>query len=161
MYNFNLMFFKSVFFISIAILLVSCTNPFIKKNEPNLIKENIDFTSVDAYPLLPECESITDRTAQKDCFYQKLASRIQNSLTKNSIELTTVIKDTVFVKIRVDLNGKASINTISLSNGMIENLPKLEEIIRNSITKLPILQPAIKSGIPVNSEFLLPILVNN
>ena len=143
--------------------MVSCENIFSKKSQNTLdlkaSEQPINFSSIDAYPLLPECENITDRTEQKECFYQKLTGRIQNTLDNNLFELPKNIKGSVLVKINVSSKGKVSVTTILLSNEIKKNIPKLDSLIHKSIALLPVLQPAIKAGIPVTSEFSLPIRI--
>ena len=153
-----------IILVFIIMLFVSCKDFFSKSNKenPNLIlnEEVIDYNSIDAYPLLPECKDITNRVQQKMCFYQKITGRIQKTLDNNLFELPNNIHDDIMVIIKVNSIGKTSVESIILSDETKEALPKLENLIHTSVAQLPILEPAIKSGIPVTSEFLLPIIIN-
>ncbi|MCF6349822.1 MAG: hypothetical protein L3J23_02175 [Flavobacteriaceae bacterium] len=156
------MYLNRIILVFIMILSVSCKDIFLKEEKNTLHQilneEEIDYNSIDAYPLLPECKKHTNRVQQKECFYQKLTSRIQNSLDTNSLELSNNITGDIMVIIKVSAVGKATVESIIFSDK--ESLPKLDSLIYASIIKLPILEPAIKLGIPVNSEFLLPIIIN-
>lgn len=145
-------------------LLVSCNDFFSKNKNANanqiISEEAVDYNSIDAYPLLPECKNSIDRTEQKACFYQKLTSRIQKSLTNNLVDVASNIHGDAMVIIKVDSKGKASVSSIILSDDIQETNQKLDIIIRASISQLPTLEPAIKQGIPITTEFLLPIIIN-
>jgi hypothetical protein len=119
--------------------------------------EPIDFSSIDAYPLLPDCEDITTRDLQKECFYKLLSKKIELALSKKHIALTTNNKDTIQVTINVSSKGIVNVKSINLSNDDIFN--ELKNAIIQSVENLPTIQPAIKSGIPVTTEFVLPIVL--
>jgi hypothetical protein len=153
------------FLIGLLFFTVSCKEYLFKKSDNNSLTKTeediINYSSLDAYPLLPECANITNRILQKDCFYKQLTSRIQASLDKNLMEINQNIQDTIWVKININSFGKTRVKTIIVSDAVKEYLPKLDGMLHVSIEKLPILKPAIKLGIPVTSEFSLPILLQN
>ena len=75
------MFNRLIFFIFLFLSLISCD--FNKKSEisgTNQETESIDFSSVDAYPLLNDCKQITSRALQKQCFYKLLSKQIEKSI---------------------------------------------------------------------------------
>ncbi len=156
---------KLFFLIVLLFFTVSCKKYLFKKSDDNSLTktedDTINYSSLDAYPLLPECVNITNRILQKDCFYKQLTSRIQITLNENLIEINQNFQDTIWVKINVNSLGKTRVKTIIVSDAVKEYLPKLDSVLYVSIGKLPILKPAIKLGIPVTSEFSLPILLQN
>lgn len=119
----------------------------------------IDFSSVDAYPLLQECAHLSSRKAQQECFYEQLSKKIETALGEKDILLNNTVIDTIQVKINVNSKGKISVTSTSISN--ITELSALKKAIFESIESLPRTQPAIKSGIPINSTYVLPIVVHN
>ena len=158
------MLFSRFYIIILLLTLTSCKDFNLNKNtkisKQKTIEQPINYKSIDAYPLLPECVNITNRILQKDCFYNKITSRIKNTLDNNFLTFSNDIQETVLVIINVNANGKTSVTSINLSDKIKENIPKLDSLIRVSVNKLPVLQPAIKTGIPVASEFTLPIMIN-
>ena len=144
-----------LFFLLIS--LISCETILSSKkdiNNKNKIEvKPIDFSNIDAYPLLPECENFTSRVAQKDCFYKFLSKRIELSLSKKSIAYSTTKNDTIRVIITVSSKGIISARSTNLNN------TNLDKIINEIFDNLPTIQPAIKAGIPVTSQFLLPMVV--
>ena len=152
---FNRLFLILLLFIG----LISCEKiiPNNKIDSSQTKLEPIDFTTVDAYPLLPECEQITSRNLQKDCFYKLLSKKIELALSQQNITLTKSSNDTIQVTINVSSKGIVNVKFINLSNE--EVFKELKKAIIQSVENLPQIQPAIKSGIPVTTEFVLPIVL--
>jgi hypothetical protein len=150
-------YLKTISLIFIIVSLISCSY-FLPNDdlEDKINSQIIDYSSIDAYPLLPECQELIDKNLQKECFYKNVSNRIQKTLVTN-LNFASQNNIKVLVKINVDAKGKVAIKTINYLDE--NNLPKLDSLLYLSIENLPLLQPAIKSGIPVSSEFSLPILV--
>lgn len=124
-------------------------------------KDSLDLTKLDAYPLLPECDSLSDRHLQKQCFYNKISLRIQNSLIDHSFKTNNNLTGKIFVKINIDNKGKSQVKDIIMPIEINNSLPYLDSLIHQTIKDLPLVKPAVKMGIPVKCEFILPIQINN
>lgn len=149
-----------VIFFSIA-LLVSCSN-FSEKSKGNTISAIdtiVDFNSVDAFPLFPNCEPIPSREKQQICFQLEMSQHIYASLKEHQLNAKEVVNDTVFVKLRVDNLGKITLSGIQISEKTKTQLPNFDSIVKVSLQQLPTLQPAIKRDMPVTTEFTLPIIL--
>jgi hypothetical protein len=134
--------------IGFLVFFTSCKE--INASKASILK--IDFKKIDAYPLLPECNNLTNRELQKNCFYTNISKRIQIDLENYSLK-NKIFKDTIFVKIFIDNKGKSY-----LKNRKKTNL-SLDSLLQKSIDNLPIMSPAIKKGIPINVEFILPVVL--
>jgi len=121
----------------------------------------IDFTKVDAFPLFPECQNIPSREKQKICFQIKMAEYINSLLIKSNLKTKTAETDTLLVTLKVLQSGKIQfVKVISKSkNKAFEKL--LDSVLKSVANKIPKLQPAIKQGIPVTTQFELPIIIEN
>ncbi|MCF6278721.1 MAG: hypothetical protein L3J14_00055 [Flavobacteriaceae bacterium] len=143
-------------------LLTSCE--FFKKKEftPTIAIDTIvDYNSVDVFPLFPSCDSIPSQEKQKICSQIKLSEHIYASLSDYQIVTSEIINDTILVKINIDKTGKTSLTDLQSSEFIKSQIPKLDSLISRGINSLPLLKPAIKRGIPVTTEFTLPIVVKN
>lgn len=154
------MLIRNLLILFFIVFFISCDTIFSKKENIIIEEIPINYRSIDAYPLLPECNDITDRALQKKCFYEKLSNNIQKNLASVLLVSTTNVQGNILIKVRISAIGKASIKTIIMADEIKTKIPKLDSLIRVSIHKLPVLQPAIKAGIPVASEFSLPISIN-
>lgn len=158
------MYPHKIFIIFLFLGLFSCDTIFSKKQEitpqNKFVLKPIDFKTIDAYPLLPECKELSSRVEQKKCFYDMLSKRIQESLNKKPILLDSKDQGIVIVKLQVTTKGEIKISSITMSEKIKENHFKLDSLIRISVVNIPPIIPAIKAGIPVKSEYTLPIVIN-
>ena len=155
--------FQRYFLIFLSgILLISCE--FFKKKElsnEQVIDTIINFKSVDVFPLFPGCESFIGEEKQKICSQRKLSENLYASLSSAQIVTSKKVNDTILIRLKIDNNGLVSITEIKSSDFIQKQIPKLDSLIESGIKELPQLKPAIKRGIPVSTEFTLPIVIRN
>ena len=121
----------------------------------------VDFNSVDAFPLFPNCEHIPTREKQQICFQVEMSQHIYAALKEHQLNAKEIVNDTVLIKLRVDNFGKTSLSEIKISKKTEELFPHFDSLVKISLEKLPTLQPAIKRDMPVTTEFILPIVLIN
>jgi len=156
--------FKQLFTAFFCLLLIVSCAYFEKKFARVPLEEVdtiVDFNTVDAFPLFPNCREIPSREKQQICFQLEISQHIYAALKQYQLNAKEAINDTVLVKLKIDTLGKTSLATILISTKTKELLPEFDSIIRVSLQNLPILQPAIKRDMPVATEFTLPIVLKN
>lgn len=132
------------------------------KNKPiQKVDTIVDFNSVDAFPLFPDCAAIPSREKQQVCFQVEMSEHIYASLKEYSLNTSEAINDTVLIKLRIDNLGKTSLSKILISKKTEKLIPEFDSLVKISIQNLPALQPAIKRNMPVTTEFTLPIILTN
>jgi hypothetical protein len=146
-----------------AILLVSCSyfNETAKKDTIPKTDTIVNFNTIDAYPLFPVCKDLPSREKQEICFQLQMSQFIYATLNKYELKSNEVVEDTILVKLIVNTLGKTSLSSIKISEKTKRLLPEFDSLLKVSLTKLPILSPAIKRNIPVTTEFTLPIVLKN
>lgn len=152
------------FFIIVYCLIFFCSCNFFEKKElpkDKIIDTIVDFSTVDIFPLFPLCDSLVSDEKQKICSQIKLSEHIYASLLANNIMVSKKVNDTILVKLKVDSGGKVSLVKLVASEFIKLQIPKIDSLILAGINNLPILKPAIKRGIPVSTEFSLPIILIN
>tara|TARA_R110001583_G_scaffold46314_3_gene145386 strand:+ start:13799 stop:14269 length:471 start_codon:yes stop_codon:yes gene_type:complete len=154
---------KHIFIIVYCLLFFYSCNFFEKKELPKdkVIDTIVDFNSVDVFPLFPLCDSLISEEKQKICSQIKLSEHIYASLVASNIMVTKKVNDTILVKLKVDNNGEVSLVKLEASTFIQLQIPTIDSLILAGINNLPILKPAIKRGIPVATEFTLPIILIN
>ena len=146
-----------------SFLVVSCSF-FENKSKSQPIQKvdtMVDFNSVDAFPLFPDCSDIPSREKQQICFQLEMSNYIYASLKEFSLNTSEAINDTVLVKLKIDHLGNTSLSKIIISPNTRQLIPEFDSIVNLSIENLPQLQPAIKRSMPVTTEFTLPIILKN
>lgn len=143
--------------------LASCDYLFPKQNPKNTsnIDTVIDFTKVDVFPIFPECKDIPSLDRQKICFQIKMAEHIQALIKLGNFKTPTQNNDTLFVSLKVLQNGKTQVISVKSSskNTVYEHL--LDSILQLQVDSIPILLPALKRGMPVTTQFELPVIIQN
>ncbi|MCF6297277.1 MAG: hypothetical protein L3J08_04715 [Flavobacteriaceae bacterium] len=120
----------------------------------------IDYSSVDTYPMFINCEGLDTKEEQEQCFNIELIARLDRLLLAEKIKAPLMIYDTVFVDLLIERDGKVIIAGIQSSELVKNKIPNLDSTLIASVNQLPYLtHPAIKRGIPVNSQYKLPILI--
>lgn len=146
-----------------SFLVLSCA--YIEKNTKRVpiqkIDTIVDFNTVDAYPLFPNCKDIPSREKQQICFQIEMSQHIYASLKEFQLSVKDSVHDTILVKLKIDTFGKTSVSNIKISDKTRELLPQFDSILRVGLLNLPTLQPAIKRAMPVTTEFTLPIVLKN
>jgi hypothetical protein len=158
------MIFKQFITGLIGLLLIASCSYFeraSKKEDIPVIDTVIDFNTVDAFPLFPNCKDIPSREKQQVCFQLEMAQHIYASLKEYELNAKENIEDTVLVQLKVDAQGKTSLSKIQIGDKTRQLLPKFDSIVIVSLEKLPDLKPAIKRNMPVTTEFTLPIVLKN
>lgn len=155
---------KFFYLFLVSFFMVSCSyfqKQANKKDSIQRVDTIVDFKSVDAFPLFPNCKDIPSREKQQVCFQVEMSQHIYASLKKYQLNTLQEVNDTVLVKLKVNSEGKTTLSKVQISEETKKNLPELDSLIEVSIEKLPPLEPAIKRAIPVTTEFVLPIILKN
>jgi hypothetical protein len=124
------------------------------------IDTTVDYSIVDVYPTFANCESLSEKEKQENCFGDELVAQLEELILLKKIRAPAVTFDTVYVDLSITKDNKIKIFRIDSSDAIKDKIPDLDSILMASVNQLPMLiQPAIKRGIPVNSQFKLPILI--
>ena len=160
-FNRNKKCLKYFSFSLISLLLMSCQ--FVSKNKTNQLETQntiIDFSKVDMPPSFPSCDSFIDKIKKDSCFRATLHLLIVKDLSKHKFVVSQKIDETIFVKLMIDYKGNVSLQKVEgMSDVLQKEIPTLDSLLHKSIQNLPKLQPAIKRGIPVVTQYQLPIKI--
>ena len=122
--------------------------------------EALDWSDIDAYPSFPVCDKKMEKEAQRDCFESTILSAIQQKLAKGDWVTSVALSDTVYLELEVDTGGYLGLKTLQLDSLLLDALPRLDSLLMEGIHSLPKPAPAYKRGIPVQSKFTLPLIIN-
>ena len=152
---------KTLFFL-FCLMFVSCN--FIDKKIPekeHLLNERlqeIDWNEVTRYPSVSACDSFTDKTSHKICFFDYLKKSLQDRLSTDTLSILHPEMDTI--NIRVIINPDATLVFESQFNKQ-RDYPnqKIDSIIKTRLQDFPRVEPAQKDGIPVKTEFVFQVVL--
>ena len=154
---------KRFFFIFLLALATSCQFFETEKiSSEEIYKEEmgtIDWKDVDRYPSFSNCEGKLEKPEQKECFINTISSHLYQSISHENMVAVREVYDTVKVNFEVSSNGQLSILEIKMDTLLRREFPNLETWLLQSIDSLQPVAPAYKRGIPVKTQFTLPVII--
>jgi hypothetical protein len=132
----------------------------VPKKEDLLNKElsKINWSQVDEFPTVIQCDTITSKEQRKQCFFEYLTQAIQQKLTFDASNLYSNI-DTLNIKITVLTDATLQFKPIFSKDSTAYNTIKIDSVLQSRLANFPLVEPAIKRGIKVKTEFVLPIIL--
>ncbi len=119
----------------------------------------IDWKEVDQYPAFPSCENLTEKPSQKTCFENTLSAHLRRSFGKHSASTVRDLNDTVKLAFSINNKGKLKVTNIVIAPSIEQEFPLLNSWLLEGIDTLHPVAPAYKRGIPVATQFTLPIII--
>ncbi len=152
-------------FLFVLLLLLATSCQFFeteKVSSEKIYKEElqaIDWKEVDRYPSFVNCENITEKPDQKECFINTISTHLYQSVSEKDMIAVREIYDTVLVDFSVSNTGKLTVLDIKMDSLLRKEFPHLKDWILKSIDSLQPVAPAYKRGIPVKTQFTLPVII--
>lgn len=155
---------KKVSFLFVLITLFqSCQ--YFEKNVPNkeelLQKElkKINWEEVDEYPSTLACDSIMDKGQRKQCFFDFMSAHLEMKLANDTIRSYYKGLDTLKVKVMVLANAQISFQSHLETDSLPFNQIEADSVLQSKLIHFPSVEPAIKRGMKVKSEFVIPVFI--
>ena len=124
------------------------------------IKE-INWSEVDEYPSFLECDKISDNDQRKQCFFEFMATTIQQKLSVEDLAVLYPQLDTIEVKVTVFPDASLQFEPQFESDSLAYDKIKIDSILKTKLIDFPKVNPALKRGIPVKAEFILPVIIKS
>ena len=154
---------KVSFLFALILLFQSCQ--YFEKNVPNkdelLQKElkKINWDEVDEFPSTVACDSITDKEMRKQCFFDYMSAQLELKLVNDTLRDYYKGLDTLKVKVMVLSNAQISFQSHFDTDSLPFDTVKADSVLQSKLINFPSVEPAIKRGMKVKSEFLIPVVL--
>ena len=122
------------------------------------IKE-INWEEVDEYPSVFECEKLTDKPEREQCFFEFLTQTIQQKLSIDTFSVLYPELDTIEVRVTIFPNATLKFEPQFPKDSVAYDTTKIDSILHARLIDFPKVNPAIKRGIPVKTQFVLPVIL--
>jgi len=122
--------------------------------------KKINWTQVDEFPSVATCDSIKDSATRKQCFFDFLTVTIQQKLDLDTLSILYPQIDTIQVKVTVYPDSRLEFEPQFPSDSLAYDKIKIDSILHRRLTDFPKINPALKRGIPVKTQFVLPVILN-
>ncbi|MGY8946395.1 MAG: hypothetical protein ACKVJS_05005 [Flavobacteriales bacterium] len=124
---------------------------------------SVKWSEKDEPPSIKLCDEISSEVERVSCFKKKLTTLILNNLNFTKIRVNNQLNDTLLVSILIEKNGKISLINTSDNFKIKKEIPLIDTIISDAISRLPNILPATKTnvGVQVSSKFELPLIIKS
>lgn len=132
-------------------------------DEEELLKERlekINWKEVSAYPSLPECDSVQDKEQKKECFFSSMTRLVQERLDVDTLAILYPEMDTIEVKVTVYPDATVRFESQVPKDSVRYDVSKIDSLLQSRLADFPAVEPAQKEGVPVTSQFILPVIIN-
>lgn len=118
----------------------------------------INWNQVDEYPSFAQCDSIADSKANQTCFFDYLSQLIQARLGADTLSIMYPNLDTISLKVTVMPNATFKFEPQILDT-VAYNKAFVDSVFKARLVGFPKVNPAIKRGLPVKTQFVLPVVL--
>ena len=154
---------KTLQLIVAAVLLYSC-QLFDKKvpDENQLLQQElqkINWEEVDELPSVLQCDTITDPAVKKQCFFDYLSQTIQTRIGIDTLQMLYPNTDTISVKVTIFPDASLQFEPQFLKDSVAYDKIKADSVLLARLADFPKVEPAIKRGVKVKTQFILPVII--
>lgn len=152
------------FYFFLGFLIFNSCQYFDKKvpSEKELLQKElkaINWKEVDEYPSFAECNTVEDKTLRKQCFFEYLTKLIQERISIDTLSVLYPELDTIEVKVTIFPNSRMQFEPQFPKDSTVYDTIKIDSILNARLVGFPKVSPAIKRGIPVKTQFILPVII--
>ena len=152
------------YYLFIVIILFNSCHYFEKQvpSEKELLQKElkaINWKEVDEYPSVVDCEKIDNKAQRQQCFFEVLTQLIQEKLSVDTLSVLYPELDTIEVKVTVFPNATMQFEPQFPKDSVAYDTIKIDSILKARLIDFPKINPALKRGIPVKSQFILPVIL--
>jgi hypothetical protein len=119
----------------------------------------INWKEVDEFPSVVDCEKVENKIEQQQCFFQYMTQLIQHKLSVDTLSILYPELDTIEVKVTIYPNSRLKFEPLFPKDSVAYDTIKIDSILKARLVGFPKINPAIKRGIPVKTQFILPVIL--
>ncbi len=119
----------------------------------------INWKEVDEFPSVAGCEKIENKAMRQQCFFEYMGQLIQQKLSIDTLSILYPELDTIEVKVTVCPNSRLIFEPLFPKDSVAYDTVKIDSILKARLVGFPKINPAIKRGIPVKTQFILPVIL--
>lgn len=153
------------FLIAFLLILFTSCQYFDKQvpSEEELLEKRrseINWKEVTTYPSVAECDSILDKELKKECFFSSMTRLVQEKLAIDSLAGFAGPTDTIQVMVTINTDSTLEFEPQFPEDSTAYNKIKIDSILKARLIDFPTIEPAQKEGVPVKTQFILPVILN-
>lgn len=119
----------------------------------------INWKEVDEFPSVVDCQKIENKIQRQQCFFEYMTQLIQQKLSTDTLSILYPELDTIEVKVTIFPNSVLKFEPQFPKDSVAYDTIKIDSILKARLINFPKVNPAIKRGIPVKTQFILPVII--
>jgi hypothetical protein len=119
----------------------------------------INWKEVDEFPSVVDCQKIENKILRQQCFFEYMTQLIQQKLSVDTLSILYPELDTIEVKVTIFPNAAMKFEPQFPKDSVAYDTIKVDSILKARLVDFPKINPAIKRGIPVKTQFILPVII--
>ena len=132
-------------------------------DEKELLKQElkkINWDEVDEFPSVLQCDTIKDAEIKRQCFFDYMTQTIQERIGIDTLRFEYPEIDTINMKITVNPDSSLQFETQYPNDSItLVDKTKIDSILTSRLSDFPKVEPAIKRGVKVKTQFVLPVII--
>ena len=154
---------KKILFYFLFLTTISCQ--YFEKEVPDekeLLEQElkkINWKEVDEFPSVLQCDTIKDAEIKRQCFFDYLAQTIQERIGIDTLQMLYPEMDTIEVKVTINPDASLQFEPQFSKDSVAYDKTKIDSILTARLSDFPKVEPAIKRGIKVKTQFVLPVII--
>lgn len=156
---------KKIIYVFFLLLGIQSCQYFEKQvpDEKELLEQElkkINWDEVDEFPSVLQCDTLKNAEIKRQCFFDYIAQTIQERIGLDTFRFEYPEIDTINVKVTINPDSSLQFETQYLNDSIptVEKR-KIDSILTSRLADFPKVEPAIKRGIKVKSQFVLPVII--
>ena len=122
--------------------------------------KKINWNEVDEFPSVLQCDTIKDAEIKRQCFFDYMAQTIQERIGIDTLRIEYPEIDTINVKITINPDSSLQFETQYQNDSIaLADKTKIDSILMSRLSDFPKVEPAIKRGVKVKTQFVLPVII--
>lgn len=121
--------------------------------------KKINWDEVDEFPSVLQCDTIKDAEIKKQCFFDYLAQTIQERIGIDTLQMLYPEMDTIEVKVTINPDASLQFEPQFSKDSVAYDKTKIDSILTARLSDFLKVEPAIKRGIKVKTQFVLPVII--
>lgn len=122
--------------------------------------KKINWEEVDDFPSVLQCDTIKDVEIKKQCFFDYITQTIQERINIDTLRVEYPEIDTINLKITVNPDSSLQFETQFQNDSIpLADKTKIDSILTSRLSDFPKVEPAIKRGVKVKTQFVLPVII--
>ena len=121
--------------------------------------KKINWDEVDEFPSVLQCDTIKDAEIKRQCFFDYLAQTIQERIGIDTLQMLYPEMDTIEVKVTINPDASLQFEPQFSKDSITYDKVKIDSILTARLSDFPKVEPAIKRGIKVKTQFVLPVII--